>query len=1007
MSKRSKSEKASWRPAGSSVSAGDRMKAACVALALLAAGALTFIMPAREADAAGPAVVIRRVMTSNPQVCYSVEGEYYDWIELENLSADPVNLAGWRLTDTGDLRDAFPLPDVTVDPGATRVVYCDDTPEGYEGDAIFTGFRLSSDGELLLLADPMQRTAAVSVPALRKGFVYQRDPQTGEYHVLPFGELSDSEKAERALAVGFDPNSVMLSELMPVNRSILADADGDFTDYIELYNPTSVPVSLEGWALTDDDIKRAKWVFPARTLQAREYLVVFASGKNRRDPAGELHTNFKLSAQGETVRLSNPAGEVVSQIGYDRAESDQALTRLQDGAVTGELAPSPGRPRPVPGEQAEAAAAMENAAGLYINEIYFGRRGVDWVELYNAADHGLDLSGAGLSDNPGKPRKWQFPDGAAIPAGGYVVVELAGSLEKQAQRLAEATVEPNATPAPVLKADYSADFGLVTGETLCLSTSAGKLVDRVMLPAKQDDATYGRAQGFGTLRWFGQATPGAANAAQSYEAVGQQVTLSPSPGIIRDSAIEVTLSCDAGVDIFYTTDGTEPTEKSKVYSGPIALKENTMIRAVADPRAVLYPEPAVASYIFGPHDMRLVCVTGRAKDLTRSDGALNTGVKGDGTDVYVEMYEPDGTKLIGQSVHFTLTGHHSRTHNAQKSFKLNARRANGDTRLRAKLFSNRDYEEVKNVTIRASGQDYKSTHMLDSVLTSLAAGTHVWYQESEVCAVYVNNQYWGLYNMREHVDAHSLCQYEGWTDPDSVTIIAGDGEGAGASAGSSQGYKAFWKWLKTADLTRAADMEAMRQAFDIDSYLDYVILEMFTNNSDLGNIRCYRSETEDPRWKYILYDLDLSFRDKKSDPANNVKSWFNNKVGSTTSQETLPFRKLMQNAEVRDRFLTRMGELLADNLSSQNVVSKIEARRDRIAAEMEYNCKRWKWKYSDWEKNVARIIRYAQTRPARMVQYCQEAFKLSDSDTQKYFAEAIAAIQAYQKTLPAEEATEN
>ena len=508
-----------------------------------------------------------------------------------------------------------------------------------------------------------------------------------------------------------------------------------------------------------------------------------------------------------------------------------------------------------------------------------------------------------------------------------------------------------------MKADYSADFGLVTGETLCLSTSAGKLVDRVMLPAKQDDATYGRAQGFGTLRWFGQATPGAANAAQSYEAVGQQVTLSPGPGIIRDSAVEVTLSCDAGVDIFYTTDGTEPTEKSKVYSGPIALKENTMIRAVAN--------------------------------------------------VYVEMYEPDGTKLIGQSVHFTLTGHHSRTHNTQKSFKLNARRANGDTRLRAKLFSNRDYEEVKNVTIRASGQDYKSTHMLDSVLTSLAAGTHVWYQESEVCAVYVNNQYWGLYNMREHVDTHSLCQYEGWTDPDSVTIIAGDGEGAGASAGSSQGYKAFWKWLKTADLTRAADMEAMRQAFDIDSYLDYVILEMFTNNSDLGNIRCYRSETEDPRWKYILYDLDLSFRDKKSDPANNVKSWFNDKVGSTTSQETLPFRKLMQNAEVRDRFLTRMGELLADNLSSQNVVSKIEARRDRIAAEMEYNCKRWKWKYSDWEKNVARIIRYAQARPARMVQYCQEAFKLSDSDTQKYFAEAIAAIQAYQKTLPAEETVEN
>ncbi|MBR1561484.1 MAG: lamin tail domain-containing protein [Clostridia bacterium] len=996
MSKRSKH--GNWRPTGSPVTLGERLRALGVAALLLAAGCAAWLFPMTDADAASLDVVIKRVMTSNPQVCFAVDGEYYDWVELQNIGDAAVDLAGWKLTDTGDLRDAYVFPSRTLDPGDTLVVYCDDVPEGYGGDAIFTGFKLSPDGELLLLADPSQRAAAVNVPALRKGFVYRRDPDTGEYAAGPLGELSDTEKAERAQAVGFDPNEVMISELMPVGRSILADADGDFPDWIEIYNPKSEPVSLEGWALTDDDIKRAKWVFPAKVLQPGEYLVVFASGKNRVDPAGELHTNFRLSAQGETVRLSTPAGDVVSQIGYEHADADQSLTREADGSITVALAPSPGRASLAPGEEGAEAKLLVNATGLYINEIYFGSAGTDWVELHNASDQAIDLSGAGLSDNPGKPRKWQFPDGAGIQPNGYVVVALPGSLEKQAERLASATPAPTdapeATAVPEVHPNYTADFGLTAGETVCLSTPGGKLVDRVALPEAQKYASMGRADGFDTLRYFGDMTPGAANASKSYGSVGREVALDPAPGVIHESSVALTMSCEPGVDIYYTTDGSTPTADSKVYTGPITLEKNTVVKAIADPRQVLDPQPKTASYIFGPHTLRLVSVTGRAKDLTRSDAMFATGVRGNGCDVYVEIYEDDGTPLIGQACHLALTGHNSRTHNTQKSFKLNARRAYGDTRFRAPLFSKRDYDAVKSLSIRSSGQDYQKTHMLDSILTSLAEGTNVFYQETEVCVVYLNGEYWGLYNMREHVDSHSICQYEGWADPDAVTIIKGDGDDAGASQGSSRDYKAFWKWLKNADLTRAEDMDTVRQSVVLESYLDFVALEMYTNNQDLGNIRCYRSEAEDPRWRYVLFDLDLSFMTKRGDPANNVTAWLTGKLGSITTQDPTLFRKLMQNAEVRDQFLTRMGELLATNLCAENVVQKIEARRELIKDEMVYNCKRWKWKYADWEKAVDRIVNYAKARPGKLIGYIKESFKLSDADVMRYFGEAIKKLPA-------------
>ena len=993
MSKRSKSK--NWRGARPRAGGAELLRGLALGGALVfLAWAASLLLPGTDADAAAPRVVIRRVMTSNPSVCFKVDGAYYDWIELWNGGGEAANLGGWKLTDTGDLRSAWVLPDVEIAPGGTLVVYCDAMPEGYAGDALFTGFKLSSDGELLLLADPAQHTSAVQVPALRKGFVYQLDPDTGEYAAQPYGEMSDAEKAERAQAEGYNPNEVMISEVMPSNRSVLADADGDFSDWIELYNPKAEPVSLKDWALTDDDLKRAKWVFPECTLQPGGYLVVFASGKNRRDPGGELHASFRLSAKGETVRLSNAEGEVVSQVSYEAANPDQSLSRGVSGTFTGDIPPTPGAANVDPGPQSDLSKLVSNDLGLYINEIFYGGKGSDWVEVVNAGQQPADLSGMGLSDNPAKPRKWQFPEGASLPAGGYALVELTGGAEKQADRAARGNDGILATPegaeAPVRVAPgYTADFGLSAGETLCLSTAAGKLIDRATLIGSYKGVSVGRASGYDAYRYFKAPTPGAQNAPDSYARVRREVALSPAPGVIHESSIQVTMATEPGVSIYYTTDGTAPTADSQVYAGPITLTENAQLRAAADPRDVMEPTQTVGSYIFGPHTLPVVSITGRAKDLTRSDSMMATGKKGTGADVYVEIFDPNNAQLISQACHMTLTGHSSRLQNSQKSFKLNARRANGDTRFRAKLFENRDYDTYKALVLRTSGQDYNKTHMLDSILTSLAEGTHVPYQETEVCVVYLNGQYWGLYNLREHIDGHSICQWEGWMDADSVTIIRGSGENAGASAGSSAQYKKLWQWQKSADLSKAENLELLRQSLDVENYLDYCALQIYANNQDLNNVRCYRSETEDPRWRFVVFDMDLSYLNRAKDPANNVKAWLSGTAGTITSQDTSLFKGLMKNSEVRDYFLTRMGELLASNFSGPAVTARIEARRDLIKDEMVYNCKRWKWKYSYWEKSVDRIVAYAQARPAQLIQYLQESFKLSDSDTQRYFGEAL------------------
>jgi hypothetical protein len=105
----------------------------------------------------------------------------------------------------------------------------------------------------------------------------------------------------------------MITEFQASNQSTVKDEDGDTSDWIEIRNPDSAAVDLAGWYLTDDIGQLTKWRLPARTVAAGEHLLVFASGKDRALPAGPLHTNFRLTSDGEYLALVKPDGRTVVQ----------------------------------------------------------------------------------------------------------------------------------------------------------------------------------------------------------------------------------------------------------------------------------------------------------------------------------------------------------------------------------------------------------------------------------------------------------------------------------------------------------------------------------------------------------------------------------------------------------------------------------------------------------------------------------------------------------------------
>jgi len=106
--------------------------------------------------------------------------------------------------------------------------------------------------------------------------------------------------------------SVTITEFVASNSSGLPDENGDYSDWLELFNNGTNTVNLDGWFLTDSPANLTKWRFPATNLAPNRFLIVFASGKNRAVAGAPLHANFQLSAGGEYLALVKPDGATIA-----------------------------------------------------------------------------------------------------------------------------------------------------------------------------------------------------------------------------------------------------------------------------------------------------------------------------------------------------------------------------------------------------------------------------------------------------------------------------------------------------------------------------------------------------------------------------------------------------------------------------------------------------------------------------------------------------------------------
>lgn len=339
---------------------------------------------------------------------------------------------------------------------------------------------------------------------------------------------------------------IILNEILADNRSAVANG-GDHPDYIELHNPSAVPVDISGWSLTDDSLLPRKFVFVAGTsVPANGFLVVWAD-LNMSAPG--LHTGFGLGAKGDLVRLYAADGATVrDEISFGMQVADLSLGRVPDGSGTWMLnQPSAGL--------ANTAAPTGDAGQLRLNEwLSKASVGEDWLEVFNAADQAVPLAGLVITDQPtGTPANRAIPAHSFIAARGFAQF-FASDLEEDS-------------------ADHL-DFKLSTdGEALTIyAADRTTVLDRVVFDSQTQDVSQGRApDGSDNFVFFpgSSATPGASNFRELTNVVVSEVLSHSDPPFEDAIELQNLTSAPADISHWWLSDSGSKPRKLRIPAGTV------------------------------------------------------------------------------------------------------------------------------------------------------------------------------------------------------------------------------------------------------------------------------------------------------------------------------------------------------------------------------------------------------------------------------------------------------
>ena len=323
------------------------------------------------------------------------------------------------------------------------------------------------------------------------------------------------------------------------------------------------------------------------------------------------------------------------------------------------------------------------------------------------------------------------------------------------------------------------------------------------------------------------------------------------------------------------------------------------------------------------------------------------------------------------------------------------------------LFDDRTAAAYPTILLRNGGSDSMWTRVLDEMqhrLIDRHTDAHLLTQAWKPVNVYLNGEYWGIYNMRENVDAYTVCRYEQIPDDqaDDVTILYISGGPVQTSGEMKNAFTGMRSRIKNSDPAHnPEDLAYLEQEVDIDSFLDWLTVEMYFGNSDIGNGMVYR--VPGGKWKCLIQDLDYGLFNSSF---NSVESFLKEKGMGEVAIDNSIFLKILEVDKYRELFFTKLGSLF-HSLTTDVMLAELDECVAWIEPSMQAHFDRWAplydkaiiaeapnspegaWKY--WESRINRLRNTMKKRPTLLYNYIRGYFGMSDTEMHVYFPTDLPA----------------
>ena len=606
-----------------------------------------------------------------------------------------------------------------------------------------------------------------------------------------------------------------------------------------------------------------------------------------------------------------------------------------------------------------------------------------WIELYNSSDADIDIKNLYFSDDPKQPLKYRISENRTLPAKGYAAIWLNDELMNS-------------------KTGYPLDTDADDGGFLSVADKNGNIYDTMTYDQQYPNVSYGRLVDGDTNSPLVYFTKNTFCASNNGIQTGTEVINTPTlsiPSGFYGNPIKVKITCDTeGAKIYYTTDASEPTAESKLYTNEIEISSTTVLRAKAFKEGLLDGLIATGTYMINerkPENLPIVFLTTSPENLyddmigiycIGTNGIILTAVNPkanynrDWTRWgHIEFKDEKRQVSIDQPIGLAISGNASRGYD-QKSFKIKGKTKHGKKRFDVPIFPTREGLRYKSFLLRAGGQFYNAVQLVhDACIQSLADVAPLNYQGATPAVVYLNGNYWGIYNLRERKNKDMIYSYYGLSETDFDMIEYS--WRTVATNGNKDKWNNFESIVRASDFSKNKDYEKICQLMDIDNYLYYMSIEIMTKNGDWpnNNQTLFCPHSEGGKWKWILQDLDKCL--ENGNATNKLQSLIES---TSTLLSTKLIVYLLNNENFKDEYITVQSLVAGSVYAPERFKTRLNEMKKAIESEYPYYQTRWPEQgKSDLEKATQNTIKNEALACSQIFDHMKVNFSLGETHALK------------------------